>query len=104
MNAEVVIDGLEKVFADGTHALRGAHLRLPRRQLTTLLGASGCGKSTLLRLVAGLEQPSEGRLYFDGEDMTSRSPAQRPVSMVFQSYALFPIWTFCTTCYLACAT
>ena len=90
MSAEVVIEGLEKVFPDGTRALRGIHLRLPRRQLTTLLGPSGCGKSTLLRLVAGLDMPSAGRMSFDGQDMTRLHPAQRPISMVFQNYALFP--------------
>ena len=84
------MDGLEKAFPDGTRALRGIHLRLHRRQLTTLLGPSGCGKSTLLRLVAGLELPSAGRLWLDELDMTTLGPAQRPVSMVFQNYALFP--------------
>ncbi len=90
MSAEVVIDGLEKMFPDGTRALRGIHLRLPKRQLTTLLGPSGCGKSTLLRLVAGLELPSAGRLLLDEVDISMLGPAQRPISMVFQNYALFP--------------
>jgi iron(III) transport system ATP-binding protein len=56
----------------------------------TLLGPSGCGKTTLLRLIAGLEQPNEGRLFIGGEDVTSLPPGERNVSMVFQSYALFP--------------
>ena len=66
----VRLDAVEKTFADGTRALRGVQLRFARRQLTTLLGPSGCGKSTLLRLVAGLEQPSAGRVFIGERDMT----------------------------------
>jgi iron(III) transport system ATP-binding protein len=58
--------------------------------LVTLLGPSGCGKTTILRLVAGLEMPSEGTIHIGGEDVTARAAAERDVSMVFQSYALFP--------------
>jgi iron(III) transport system ATP-binding protein len=61
--------------------------------LVTLLGPSGCGKTTTLRLVAGLEQPSEGRILIGGRDVTHLSAAERDVSMVFQSYALFPHMT-----------
>ncbi len=59
-------------------------------ELVTLLGPSGCGKTTTLRMIAGLEQASEGRIFIDGEDVTLASAADRDVSMVFQSYALFP--------------
>src|SRR5215213_2119687 len=58
--------------------------------LVTLLGPSGCGKTTTLRLVAGLEIASEGKILIGNEDVTLRSAAERDVSMVFQSYALFP--------------
>jgi ABC-type Fe3+/spermidine/putrescine transport system ATPase subunit len=58
--------------------------------LVTLLGPSGCGKTTLLRMIAGLEQASEGRIFIGGEEVTLRSAGERNVSMVFQSYALFP--------------
>lgn len=58
--------------------------------MVTLLGPSGCGKTTVLRLVAGLEKPSEGQIFIDGEDVTDRSIQQRDICMVFQSYALFP--------------
>ncbi len=58
--------------------------------LVTLLGPSGCGKTTILRMLAGLELPSEGTIRIGGEDVTSRAAAERDVSMVFQSYALFP--------------
>ncbi|MVX98861.1 ferric ABC transporter ATP-binding protein [Enterobacteriaceae bacterium 8376wB9] len=63
---------------------------IPQGQMVTLLGPSGCGKTTILRLVAGLEKPSEGFIYIDGEDVTHRSIQQRDICMVFQSYALFP--------------
>ncbi len=63
---------------------------LARGTLTTLLGPSGCGKTTTLRLIAGLETASDGTILIDGGDVTGRSAAERDVSMVFQSYALFP--------------
>jgi iron(III) transport system ATP-binding protein len=64
-----------------------------RGTLVTLLGPSGCGKTTTLRLIAGLEMASDGRLFIDGEDVTHRPAYERDVSMVFQSYALFPHMT-----------
>jgi iron(III) transport system ATP-binding protein len=68
--------------------------------LVTLLGPSGCGKTTTLRLIAGLEHASEGRIAIDGADVTTLSAADRDVSMVFQSYALFPHMTVMeNTCY-----
>ncbi len=63
---------------------------VPQGTLTTILGPSGCGKTTLLRMIAGLETPSAGRIFIAGQDVTAQSPAERNVSMVFQSYALFP--------------
>lgn len=63
---------------------------VPRGTLTTLLGPSGCGKTTTLRMIAGLEVPSGGQIFIDGRDVTPLGPAQRNVSLVFQSYALFP--------------
>ncbi|WP_395702690.1 ABC transporter ATP-binding protein [Aquabacterium sp.] len=63
---------------------------VPRGTLTTILGPSGCGKTTTLRMIAGLESPSSGQILIDGQDVTTLGPAQRNVSLVFQSYALFP--------------
>jgi iron(III) transport system ATP-binding protein len=74
-------------------ALDTVSLSIERGTLVTLLGPSGCGKTTILRLIAGLEQASEGRILIDGEDVTLLSAAERDVSMVFQSYALFPHMT-----------
>ena len=63
---------------------------VPRGTLTTILGPSGCGKTTTLRMIAGLESPSGGRILIEGRDVTTLGPAERNVSLVFQSYALFP--------------
>jgi iron(III) transport system ATP-binding protein len=71
-------------------AVNGISFRVPAGTLTTILGPSGCGKTTTLRLIAGLEAPSSGQIFIDGRDVTTLGPAERNVSMVFQSYALFP--------------
>jgi len=70
--------------------VKGIDLVVPKGSLTTILGPSGCGKTTTLRMIAGLESPSSGQIFIDGQDVTLRGPAERNVSMVFQSYALFP--------------
>jgi iron(III) transport system ATP-binding protein len=70
--------------------VKGVDLVVPKGTLTTILGPSGCGKTTLLRMIAGLDAPSSGRILIDGQDVTTLGPAERNVSMVFQSYALFP--------------
>ena len=70
--------------------VKGVDLSVPKGTLTTILGPSGCGKTTLLRMIAGLDAPTSGRIFIDGQDVTSLGPAERNVSMVFQSYALFP--------------
>jgi iron(III) transport system ATP-binding protein len=71
-------------------AVEAVSLSIQRGQFVTLLGPSGCGKTTTLRLIAGFEFPSEGRITLDGADMTHVPPNQRDMSMVFQSYAIFP--------------
>jgi iron(III) transport system ATP-binding protein len=74
-------------------ALHTVSFAIARGTLVTLLGPSGCGKTTILRLIAGLEQASDGQILIDGNDVTRLSAAERDVSMVFQSYALFPHMT-----------
>ena len=86
------IDGATRRFGAIT-AVDGVDLAVRRGELFSLLGDSGCGKTTLLRMVAGFEIPDGGRILIDGEDMTRVPPFQRPVNMVFQSYALFPHMT-----------
>jgi len=86
------IERVTKTFGD-VYAVDDLSLAIYRGELFSLLGASGCGKTTLLRILAGLEQPSEGRVLIDGVDMAGVPPYRRPVNMMFQSYALFPHMT-----------
>jgi len=89
MTAAVEFRGVGKRFGD-VAVLDNISLVIEPGQLVTLLGPSGCGKTTLLRLVAGLDQASSGQILIDGDDVTQRAASERDVSMVFQSYALFP--------------
>ncbi len=83
------LQGLVKRFGDVV-AVAGVDLELPPGKLISFLGPSGCGKTTMLRMIAGLERPTEGRVYLDGEDITARPPHVRDIGMVFQTLALFP--------------
>jgi ABC-type sugar transport system ATPase subunit len=85
----VSLQGVARRFGPVT-ALHQVDLTVEPGEFFTLLGPSGSGKSTLLRILAGLEAPSEGRLFFDQEEVTRRPPWQRQVAMVFQNYALYP--------------
>jgi iron(III) transport system ATP-binding protein len=76
--------------ADAPLVVKGIDLAVPKGTLATILGPSGCGKTTTLRMIAGLDAPSSGQILIDGADVTTLGPAERNVSMVFQSYALFP--------------
>ncbi|MGE5336477.1 MAG: ABC transporter ATP-binding protein [Gemmatimonadota bacterium] len=87
--SDIALDGVTKRFG-AVCAVDRVSLRADAGKFLVLLGPSGCGKSTVLRLVAGLEEPSEGRVLIGGRDVTKLSPDQRRISMVFQSYALFP--------------
>ena len=87
--SEIVLEKVTKRFGRVT-AVDGVSFRAESGKFVVLLGPSGCGKSTLLRLIAGLEDVSDGRILIDGKDVTRLSPEKRRVSMVFQSYALFP--------------
>ncbi len=85
----VRIEGVSKVFGD-TSAVDNLSLDIYQGEFFSLLGSSGCGKTTLLRMLGGFERPSSGRIYIDDVDITSVPPYERPVNMMFQSYALFP--------------
>ncbi|MBJ7220259.1 MULTISPECIES: ferric ABC transporter ATP-binding protein [unclassified Brenneria] len=85
----VELKQVTKRFGHNT-VIDSLNLAIPQGKMVTLLGPSGCGKTTVLRLVAGLEKPTEGQIFIDGEDVTDRSIQQRDICMVFQSYALFP--------------
>ena len=83
------LTGVSKTFGD-VPAVDGLDLTVARGTFFALLGPSGCGKSTTLRMVAGLEQPTSGRVWLGGVDLTGTRAYERPVNTVFQSYALFP--------------
>ena len=85
----IKIDGITKTFGRFT-AVDQVDLEIFRGELFCLLGASGCGKTTLLRMLAGLETPTSGKIWIDGVDITQMPAYERPVNMMFQSYALFP--------------
>ena len=87
--AEVRLAGIGKRYGQVT-AVKPLDLVIEGGTLVTLLGPSGCGKTTLLRMIAGLEQATDGRLFIGGKDVTLLPAGERNVSMVFQSYALFP--------------
>jgi putrescine transport system ATP-binding protein len=88
----VRIEGVTKRFGDVT-AVNSVSLDILKGELFAILGSSGCGKTTLLRMLAGFEHPSEGRILIDRVDMTDVPPYERPVNLMFQSYALFPHMT-----------
>lgn len=90
--ADLELVGITKRFP-GFTAIENLDLFIPAGSFFALLGPSGCGKTTTLRLVAGLEDPTEGKILVGGKDVTKTKPFQRPVNTVFQSYALFPHMT-----------
>ena len=87
--AYVQVERVSKSFGE-FKAVDDVSLKIYKGEIFCLLGASGCGKTTLLRMLGGFETPTSGRIFIDGEDMTGVPPYERPVNMMFQSYALFP--------------
>ncbi|MDC0152032.1 ABC transporter ATP-binding protein [Deltaproteobacteria bacterium] len=92
MEKAVEFKHVTKAYGD-VQAVRDLSFTIERGKLVTLLGPSGCGKTTTLRLIAGLEMATEGSIFIDGKEVTRLSASDRDVSMVFQSYALFPHMT-----------
>jgi spermidine/putrescine transport system ATP-binding protein len=88
-DADIHLEGVTKRFGETT-AVDGLTLSIPRGAFYALLGPSGCGKTTTLRMVGGFEDPTEGRVYLGGDEVTQLPPYKRDVNTVFQSYALFP--------------
>lgn len=91
--AKLEIKNLRKQFSSTVIPVKNISLEVKDGEFLTLLGPSGCGKSTLLRLIAGLEQPSQGEVRIGEQNVTSLSPGKRNIAMVFQSYALYPHMT-----------
>jgi ABC-type sugar transport system ATPase subunit len=88
-DAQLHLSRVRKSFG-AFDAIKGIDLTVGKGEFCALLGPSGCGKSTLLRLIAGLEEPSSGRIEIAGRDVTMAEPSERQIAMVFQSYALYP--------------
>jgi putrescine transport system ATP-binding protein len=89
---QIVIDGVSKTYGNFT-AVDNVHLTIYKGEIFALVGASGCGKTTLLRMLAGFARQSSGRISIEGIEMSDVPPHERPVNMMFQSYALFPHMT-----------
>jgi multiple sugar transport system ATP-binding protein len=89
-DAHLELRNLHKEYPGGVTAVEDVSLTLPRGELLVLVGPSGCGKSTTLRMVAGLEEPTDGDVLIGGESVTGRRPEDREIAMVFQNYALYP--------------
>src|SRR5580692_9890606 len=86
---QIVLESVTKTFGTFT-AVDSVNLRIFKGEMFALVGASGCGKTTLLRMLAGFATPSSGRILIEDVDQTHVPPHERPVNMMFQSYALFP--------------
>ena len=87
---EIVLDGVTKVFAGGVRAVDDVSLTIGAGEFMVLVGPSGCGKSTLLRMIAGLEDVTDGTIVIGERDVTDLAPRHRDIAMVFQNYALYP--------------
>ncbi len=87
------LSSIKKTYPNGFTAVKNINLDIEKGEFVVLLGPSGCGKTTTLRMIAGLEEVSEGTIVLDGEDITGLPPRQRNLSMIFQSYAVWPHMT-----------
>jgi multiple sugar transport system ATP-binding protein len=88
--AKVELKGIGKIYEGNVRAVQNANITIEDKEFCVFVGPSGCGKSTTLRMVAGLEDISEGELYIDGDLMNDVPPKDRNIAMVFQNYALYP--------------
>lgn len=91
--AHVTLKGVTKIYEGDVLAVEKADFQIPNESFTVLVGPSGCGKSTILRMIAGLEEVTEGDIYIDDERVNDTPPKDRDIAMVFQNYALYPHMT-----------
>ena len=91
--ASVTLDKINKLYENGFHAVRDLDLEIADGEFLVLVGPSGCGKSTSLRMLAGLEEVTEGSIRIGDRDVTTVAPKDRDIAMVFQNYALYPHMT-----------
>jgi len=89
----ITLDAVTKIYANGVRAVDGVELEIRDGEFVVLVGPSGCGKSTLLRMIAGLEDVTDGAISIGDVDVTDKTPQQRDIAMVFQNYALYPHMT-----------
>ena len=88
--AEIRLERVTKVFAGDVNAVDGVSLTIGSGEFMVLVGPSGCGKSTLLRMLAGLEEVSDGEIWIGDREVSRLAPRDRDIAMVFQNYALYP--------------
>lgn len=88
--ASILLQNITKVFDNKVVAVKDLTLEIPDKGLVSLLGPSGCGKTTTMRIISGLEEPTAGKVFFDGRDVTQVSPEERNVAMVFQFPVVYP--------------
>jgi multiple sugar transport system ATP-binding protein len=91
--AEVLFKNVKKIYEGGVVAVQDVNLKVEDKEFVVLVGPSGCGKSTTLRMLAGLEDISEGEIFIDGIKINDKAPKDRDIAMVFQNYALYPHMT-----------
>ena len=91
--ANISLQHIYKKYPNGFEAVKDFNMEIEDKEFIIFVGPSGCGKSTTLRMIAGLEEISEGELYIDGELVNDVEPKDRDIAMVFQSYALYPHMT-----------
>lgn len=88
-NYVIELENVTKAFGDNV-ILKDFDFKVKKDEFLTILGPSGCGKTTILRLIGGFEEPDQGKILFNGEDITNKEPYERKINTVFQKYALFP--------------
>ena len=91
--AQVSLQNVTKMFPGGVYAIKDINIGIENKEFVVLVGPSGCGKSTTLRIVAGLEEPTSGKVYIGKEMVNNVPPKDRNIAMVFQNYALYPHMT-----------
>lgn len=91
--AEVILKGITKIYDSGLPVVNNIDVKVNDREFVVLVGPSGCGKSTTLRMIAGLEEITQGELFIDGKKVNDLPPKNRDIAMVFQNYALYPHMT-----------
>lgn len=91
--SEICLKNIRKTYENGTTVIENLNLKIESGSFTVLVGPSGCGKSTTLRMIAGLEDTTDGEIYIEGKLMNHVEPGDRDIAMVFQNYALYPTMT-----------